>query len=215
LPLRRLWPETRRRPEKRRGGVYTAGKRGPRARHSRTSRESMRPENGFDSEFARTYERLFPVIFRIAYRITGDAGKAEDVAHDAFIKYYQRGIPFPDENQSKYWLIRVVRNIALNHEKRKARERNAFERLRKATPVATSSSEETYLQKEMEKEVQAALNLLPYKLRVVLVLKEYEGLTYREIGSIMGITEGNVKVRVFRGREKLERIFKEREGNVP
>ncbi len=58
------------------------------------------------------------------------------------------------------------------------------------------------------------LNLLPYKLRVVLVLKEYEGLSYREIGSIMGISEGNVKVRVYRGREKLEKIFKEREGNV-
>jgi RNA polymerase sigma-70 factor (ECF subfamily) len=174
----------------------------------------MRPENGFDREFARTYKRLFPVIFRIAYRITGDIGKAEDISHDAFIKYYERGLPFPDQDQSKYWLIRVVRNLALNYEKRRDSERSAFERLRKALPQADKSGEESFLDQEREKEVQEALNLLPYKLKVVLVLKEYEGLTYKEIGSIMGITEGNVKVRVFRGREKLERIFQEREGNV-
>jgi len=172
------------------------------------------PENGFDREFARTYELLFPVIFRIAYRITGDSGKAEDIAHDAFIKYYERGLPFPDQNQAKYWLIRVVRNIALNHEKRKVRERSAFQRLRGQFSTPPSSGEEAYLRKEREKEVQEALDLLPYKLRVVLVLKEYEGLTYKEIGSIMGITEGNVKVRVFRGREKLEKIFKTREGDL-
>jgi len=154
------------------------------------------------------------MIFRIAYRITGDMGKAEDISHDTFIKYFERGRPMPDSNQTKYWLIRVVRNMALNSEKRKIRERKAYERLKKILPAAVSSLEESYLIKEDERDVQKALAMLPYKLRVVLVLKEYEGLTYREIGSIMGISEGNVKVRVYRGREKLEKIIKEWEGNV-
>jgi RNA polymerase sigma factor (sigma-70 family) len=174
----------------------------------------VQPLNGFDREFIQTYERLFSLIFRIAYRITGDIGRAEDVCHETFIKYYERGKPLPDMNQAKYWLIRVVKNIALNVEKRKTRERKAFARLRKITPNKTISEEEAFLKKETERAVQKALNLLPYKLRVVLVLKEYEGLTYREISSIMGISEGNVKVRVFRAREKLEKIFREREGNV-
>ena len=47
-------------------------------------------------------------------------------------------------------------------------------------------------------------------LRMPLILKEYEGLTYREIGQILKISEGNVKVRVFRGREKLARILEKR-----
>ena len=77
------------------------------------------------------------------------------------------------------------------------------------TPRAASSEEEIFLRRESAEEVQNALNLLPYNLRVVLILKEYEGLTYREIGSIIGITEGNVKVRVFRARAKLGNLFKE------
>ena len=173
-----------------------------------------KPSNGFDRLFIEAYESLFSLIFRIAYRITGDIGRAEDVCHEAFIKYYERGRALPDMNQTRYWLIRVVKNIALNIEKRKDRERKAFARLRKIVPTKTISEEEAFVKKESARAVQQALNLLPYKLRVVLVLKEYEGLTYREIGSIMGISEGNVKVRVYRGREKLEKMFKERDGNV-
>ena len=165
--------------------------------------------DGFDREFKELYEKLFSTIFRIAYRITGDAARAEDLCHEAFIKYYVRGKPLPDLDQAKYWLIRVVKNLTLNSEKRKSRERRAVERLKRISPRSASSEEEAYLQKESAEEVQRALDMLPYKLRVVLILKEYERLTYKEIGSIIGITEGNVKVRVFRAREKLSVLFKE------
>ena len=175
----------------------------------------MQPINGFDKEFKKTYEDLFTLIFRVAYRITGDAGRAEDLSHEAFIKYYEREKPLPDVNQTKYWLIRVVKNLTLNSEKKKVREKRAYEKLKKITPGAAASGEDEFLKKETGQVVQHALNMLPYKLRIVLVLKEYEGLTYKEIGSIVGISEGNVKVRVFRGREKLEKIFKEMKSGVP
>ena len=60
----------------------------------------MQPMDGFDKEFIKTYKSLFSVIFRIAYRITGDIGRAEDVCHDAFIKYYERSHPLPDLTHS-------------------------------------------------------------------------------------------------------------------
>jgi RNA polymerase sigma-70 factor (ECF subfamily) len=174
----------------------------------------IRRDNGFDRNFVEIYESLFSMIFRIAFRVTGDVGIAEDICHETFIKFYERGRLFPDANQTKYWLIRVAKNVALNSEKRKTRERDAFARLTRLKPAATRSSEDEFIEDETVREVQQALNLLPSKLRVVLVLKEYEGLTYKEIASIMGITEGNVKVRVFRGREKLEKIFESRSGDV-
>ncbi len=174
----------------------------------------MISDNGFDRDFKELYESLFLTIFRIAYRITGDAGKAEDLCHEAFIKYYERGKPLPDMTQAKYWLIRVVKNLTLNSEKRKSRERRAIERLKRISPLSAVSEEETYIKKESKEEVQKALSVLPYNFRIVLILKEYEGLTYKEIGSIMGITEGNVKVRVFRAREKLGLYFKEAEQDV-
>ncbi len=174
----------------------------------------MEPGDGFDKGFKELYENLFSTIFRIAYRITGDAARAEDLCHEAFIRYYERAKPLPDLVQAKYWLIRVVKNLTLNSEKRKGRERKAIERLKRITPSSTLSEEDVYLKKESAEEIQSALNMLPYNLRVVLILKEYEGLTYREIGSIIGITEGNVKVRVFRAREKLGYLFKENSHGV-
>src|SRR4030042_1242139 len=85
--------------------------------------------------FNQAYETLYPVIFRVAYRIVGDINMAEDMCQEAFIKYYQREEELPDLNQTKYWLIRVVRNISLNHEKRKARERVAVDKIKKAPQI--------------------------------------------------------------------------------
>ena len=162
--------------------------------------------------FNKIYTSLFPVIYRVAYRITGDEGIAEDLCHESFIKYLERDQGLPDIEQTKYWLLRVVRNISLNFEKRKSRERNAVEKLKKRPPPVEKSSEEQVLIQEEKSAVQAMLNDLPYKLRVVLVLKEYGELNYRQIGSILGITEGNVKVRIYRARERLAKLIKK--GNI-
>ena len=70
--------------------------------------------------FDKVYEALYPILFRISYRITGGRTKAEDLCHEAFIKYLQREEPFPDLEQTKYWLIRVLKNISLNYEKKRA-----------------------------------------------------------------------------------------------
>ncbi len=165
---------------------------------------SMVPETGkAPIAFEDIYTALFPVVYRIAYRITGDADRAEDISQEAFIKYMQRMKPLPDLDQTKYWLIRVVKNISLNHEKRKGRERSAYDKYRRIGPAWEKSSEEAVLREETRSSVQRALARLPYNLRIVLVLKEYSGLHYKDIGSVLGISEGNVKVRVFRAREKL------------
>ena len=166
----------------------------------------------FDAEFREAYARLFPIIFRVALRISGDSARAEDLCHEAFLKYYQKGRDIPDVEQAKYWLIRVVKNLSYNSAKRKDRERRAVERLGRYESSSVSSVMED-LEKAIEKgAIRDLLQLLPHSQRICLVLKEYEGLTYREIGTILGISENNVKVRVFRGREKLGKLFKERFG---
>jgi RNA polymerase sigma-70 factor (ECF subfamily) len=153
----------------------------------------------------RIYEPLFPVIYRVAYRIVGSAEQAEELCQEAFLKYLERNSPLPDLAQAKYWLIRVVRNLSLNVEKRRGREARAYERAGKQSPQHADPAEEQVIREETRSSVQTALGRLPHGLRTVLVLKEYAGLNYREIGSIMGISEGNVKVRVFRARERLAR----------
>jgi RNA polymerase sigma factor (sigma-70 family) len=178
-------------------------------------RNNQSSGDGLDRKFKEIYDSLFSTIFRIAYHITGNVQYAEDICHDAFMKYLEKEIPFPDINQVRYWLIRVVKNLAYNVEKKKMRERKVFKKLEKIIEDSIHSDHNDFTKIEDEIALQEALNMLPYNLRLVLILKEFEGLTYKEIGSIIGISEANVKVRVFRGREKLEKIIKEREGNVP
>ena len=164
--------------------------------------------------FEKVYEQLFTLIYRVAYRITGQADSAEDMVQDAFIKYYENAHKIPDLEQSKYWLIRVVKNLSLNHEKRKGRERNAVDKIKKIPQRVEASAEEKIIRQETQVVVQDALNKLPHNLRSVLVLRDYADMNYKEIGSTLNISEGNVKVRVFRAREKLAQILKEEEAHV-
>jgi RNA polymerase sigma factor (sigma-70 family) len=157
--------------------------------------------------FDKVYESLYPVLFRIAYRIAGSSTKAEDLCHEAFIKYWQREEPLPDLDQTKYWLIRVLKNISLNYEKKRSREQRAYGRLQKSTPQSSKSTDQEFFREQTRSIVQAALNRLPAKMRMVLVLREYGDLNYKEIAGILGISEGNVKVRAFRARERLAQLL--------
>ncbi|UCG00227.1 MAG: RNA polymerase sigma factor [Spirochaetaceae bacterium] len=157
--------------------------------------------------FDKAYESLYPILFRIAYRITGSSTKAEDLCHEAFIKYWQREEPLPDLEQTKYWLIRVLRNISLNYEKKRSREQRAYGRLQKSAPQYSKSTDQEFFKEQTRSVVQEALNKLPAKMKMVLVMKEYGDLNYKEIADILGISEGNVKVRAFRARERLAQLL--------
>jgi RNA polymerase sigma-70 factor (ECF subfamily) len=159
--------------------------------------------------FEKVYEHVYPVLYRVAYRITGSASRAEDLCHEAFIRYLERGELLPDLDQTKYWLIRVLRNLSLNDEKKRAREYRAYQRYEKNSRTAEQPADQGVLDAEARGVVQQALDGLPYKLRVVLVLKEYGQMSYREIGKLLGITEGNVKVRAFRAREQLAQSLRD------
>ncbi|MFW6250039.1 MAG: RNA polymerase sigma factor [Alkalispirochaetaceae bacterium] len=165
--------------------------------------------------FRRVYTSCSPIVLRVIYKITGDMETAEEICHDAFIKYYERLDTIPDERQALYWLIRVGKNLALNHEKRKGRERRAFERVYFEPKTPQDSGETVLLKEESSELLREALEKLPDSLREVIILKEYGELTYREIGEILGITEGNVKVRAYRARERLLKALGEGDVYVP
>ena len=165
--------------------------------------------------FKRVYTSCSPILLRVVHKITGDMETAEEICQDAFIKYYERLESIPDEKQALYWLIRVGKNLALNHEKRKGRERRAFERVYFEPRKPQESGEMALLKEESSEAVRRALERLPDTLREVIILKEYGELSYKEIGEILGITEGNVKVRAYRARERLLKALGEGDVYVP
>jgi RNA polymerase sigma-70 factor (ECF subfamily) len=160
-------------------------------------------------EFKRLYDSAFPVLFRVAFRVTNSREAAEDLCQDSFFRLYEKNMVFPQPEEAKYWLIRVVKNASLNYAKRKERERKAYQRAFKEDTRQQETGEGILVKKETSEEVQKALDKLPENLRMVLILKEYAEMNYKEIGRVLGISEGNVKVRVFRARERLAAIMKD------
>ena len=168
-----------------------------------------------DEDFRAIYEALMPIIYKVAYNIVREGDIAEDICHDSLIKMSEKKMEFPSLDDAKYWLIRVSRNASLNYVKRRGRERKAYAKAFKEDTRKAETGEEVVLKKETVDYVQAAMEKLPKNLRAVLQLKEYGSLNYKEIGSILGISEGNVKVRVFRAREQLAKYMGENDVYMP
>jgi RNA polymerase sigma-70 factor (ECF subfamily) len=167
------------------------------------------------ADFRKLYDTVFPILFRVAYRIANSEEAAEDLCQEAFSRLYEKNMVFPSPDEAKYWLIRVVKNAALNYAKRKDRERKAYQRAFREIAPNTETGEGLLVKQETQKELREALEKLPENLRMVLLLKEYGELNYKEIGRTLGISEGNVKVRVFRARERLAGLLPKDGSYVP
>jgi RNA polymerase sigma-70 factor (ECF subfamily) len=173
---------------------------------------SAEPE--FLAGFRELYDTVFPILFRVVRRITNSDEAAEDLCQDAFFRLCEKKMAFPSPDEAKYWLIRVATNASLNYAKRKDRERKAYQKAFREDTRQPETGESALLKKESKEEIQEALQKLPKNLRTVLILKEYGDLNYKKIGQILGISEGNVKVRVFRARERLAGLLRKDGSNV-
>lgn len=173
----------------------------------------MEVRSGDEAAFRQVYEEVFPVIMKVAYHVTYNMDVAEDICQDAFVRFYDRDMVFPAVDDAKYWLIRVAKNLAVNHVKRKAREAASLEKLKRITPASNrrDGADELLFQESTER-VRRAVSALPEKHKTVIVLKEYAGLDYKQISRILRISESNVKVRVHRARKELEALLEREDG---
>lgn len=160
-------------------------------------------------DFKKIYDSTMTLLFKVAFRVVNDQEVAEDLVHDSYIKANEKEMVFPTINDATYWLIRVVKNAALNYVKRKGREQKAYQKVLYEDHRVQTSGETELLRDETIEKAKAALAQLPENLREVLILREYADMNYKEIGKTLGITEGNVKVRVFRAREQLSKLIGE------
>jgi RNA polymerase sigma-70 factor (ECF subfamily) len=174
----------------------------------------MEVKSSDSKSFRQVYEEVFPVVMRVAYHVTYNIDVAEDICQEAFIRFYEKNIDFPSVDEAKYWLIRVTKNLAINVVKRKSREQAMVDKIKQMPKVPIRSGEQELINSETRMLVREAVEKLPEKLKSVLVLKEYADLNYKEIGSILRISESNVKVRVHRARKIMESMLDREEMHV-
>jgi RNA polymerase sigma-70 factor (ECF subfamily) len=151
------------------------------------------------------------MVFRLISRFFRSREDVEDIAQDVFLKLFARIEQVnPDENFPG-WLARVTVNTCYDELRKVRRRKTAMEtfgpELAEEPVVAPAPMEPDTLGRAKE-----AVEALDPKLRIPLLLKEVEEMSVEEIARTMGITQTNVKVRLFRARKKLAAILGSSEG---
>jgi RNA polymerase sigma-70 factor (ECF subfamily) len=148
--------------------------------------------------------------FRVAYVIVGSAADAEDVAQEAFVKAYRALGSFRTGSPFRPWVLRIVGNEARNH--RRAAGRRVFHQRRAQLlePVASHDAPvDAVLAGESRSELFEALDHLREGERQAIVARYVIGLTDAEAGAALGVPRATVKMRAWRGLEKLRRALGE------
>ena len=148
--------------------------------------------------------------------VVRDQAAAEDVVQEAMIKAY-RGIGrFRTGESLRPWLMRIVRNEALNTARSRGRRQRLFDRAAAQLPTlpAIPSPETAAEHSEMQRELLAALDQLPSAQRDVLTHRYLLEMSERETADVLGIPPGTVKSRTARGLENLRAALESTEGAV-
>lgn len=164
--------------------------------------------NGDKLAFEALVERYERPIYNIAYRVMNNSEDAMDITQNIFMKAYQKIDTFDRSRKFFSWLYRIAVNESINYSKLKHLtgeiDSDHVIRERGLNP------EQKYAQSEMHEDLQNAIESLDFKYRTVIVLKHFQGLSYKEMSEILEIPEKTVKSRLFTGRQLLKNILTER-----
>ncbi len=150
-----------------------------------------------------------------AYRFLGSEDEARDVAQEAFLKAYRGLAGFKREARFSSWLYQIATNLCRDRlRRRKTRPQVSLEALEEAGPVIVEmrpGAHERLLEHDLAEAVRRAIHALPEEQRVVVILKEYQELTFLEIAQTLDVPISTVKTRLYRGLVQL-RLRLETEG---
>ena len=154
-------------------------------------------------------------IFNLAFRMTGHRADAEELAQETFLKVLERIHQFRGESRFYTWLFRVAANLAISHRRRRARVRfqsltvsdsddltgTQAEALTAAMADRRAPSPQTkVMSAEVERRVSEALETLDDEFRLVVILRDMEGMEYAKIAGVLDVPVGTVKSRLHRAR---------------
>jgi len=154
--------------------------------------------------FRALFEAYKDKVYSIALRFAGDEALAMDIAQDVFLKLFSSIGDFRGDAAFSTWVYRLVVNCCLDHRRRSWRLIPIADDLL-AVLRAPGDSLDRMLHTEMRDRVRGAVEKLPPELRMVIVLRYTEGLSYDEIAEVLGCATGTVASRLNRAHKVLER----------
>jgi len=159
------------------------------------------------SAFEQLVDRHRPVVVRVAARIVGSE-EAEDVSQDAFLRAFHRLEHFRGDAPFRSWLLRITHNAALDHLARRRAEPVDPESLDASEESSTRLPADQLEVRERIERLERKLHGLSHQHRVVLVLRDAEGLSYEEIADITDTPLGSVKGRLHRARREFVEMLR-------
>jgi len=160
--------------------------------------------SGDREAFAEIIDRHKDAVVGYLARLTGSRERAEDLGQETFLRLYRSASGYVEQGLLRAFLFRIATNLARSEERRERRLRLVAPLLG-AIGHAEAAAPQGLLREEIQREVAAAVAELPMSYRVPLVLHELEGWPYADIARALSLSEGTVKSRIHRGRERLRR----------
>jgi RNA polymerase sigma-70 factor (ECF subfamily) len=170
-------------------------------------------------ERAQFEEAVLPhldALYGSAYRLTRNAGDAEDLVQDALLRAYRFWASFQEGSNCKAWLFKILTNTFINSYKRKKRSKEILNAaiaeqestdgvLIHAQALNQRTPAELLVEQSLSEDVERALAAIPADFRVAVVLCDVEGFSYKEIAEIIECPVGTVMSRLHRGRRLLHK----------
>ena len=141
------------------------------------------------------------VLFRLALRITTNREEAEDVVQETLMRVWDKRAEWDAIDSMEAFALSVCRNLSIDFTKRKGRHDASLDDAG-VSPQAADQSHRVRL-------VRQIIDTLPEKQRSCIQLRDFEGKSYKEVAEVMGISESQVKVNIFRARQAVKTKFEQ------
>ena len=160
-----------------------------------------------DNDFRYDLLPLKNKLFRLALRITLDSAEAEDVTSDTLIKVWNKREELRGVESIEAYCMTVCRNLALDRHEKKEAQNLSLEANEIDAADNSFTPDEQLERDEKLRKVHELFNQLPERQRTIMQLRDIEEKSYREIATIMGVSEEVVKVTLFRARQAIRKQY--------
>jgi RNA polymerase sigma-70 factor (ECF subfamily) len=167
-------------------------------------RLALQAQKGDRTAFAALAGIYYDHLFRWLYRLTRDRHAAEDLTQEALLKAFAAMDRFRAGSNFRAWLFRIAYNNFVNQRRVAMRQR---ESLPEELPDGEEGPAEAAVQRESLALLAEAIDRLPAEFRAAFLLRVEEGLSFRQIASVLHLTEETARWRVFKARQKLLRAL--------
>lgn len=150
-------------------------------------------------------------LFRLALRITLNREEAEDIVQDTMLKVWNRRNDWENIDNIEAFSLTVCRNLALDAVKKASSKTESIDTKEIDAPDRAQTPYEKMIQKDRITLVRQLIDALPEKQRSCMQLRDIEGKPYRDIANVLGITEEQVKINIFRARQTIKKRYQEYE----